>query len=421
MKVLLLGSGGREHALFWKLSQSPRLTRLDVAPGNGGFPSNVIRKDAPPLSDIPALAKFIQHEKYELVVVGPEQPLVDGITDALKGICPVFGPSRLAAQLEGSKDFAKSFMMKYGIPTAQSRTFTKSAEAVQYLDEVEARTGAPFVIKADGLAAGKGVVVAATKSEAVGAIQDSLDHKKFGGAGARVLVEDFLKGTEASIFALCDGERALPFVAAKDHKRAFDGDKGPNTGGMGAFTPASVVTPSVLAKVQKLVFDPVIRGMKAEGAPYRGLLYAGLMIHNGEPSVVEFNVRFGDPETQALLRLLDEDLLELCHLCAAGTLPDRPLKFLPGSALVVVLAAQGYPDEYLKGIALKNLDKTQGDIITFHAGTRREGNSILSNGGRVLGVTATGRDLEEARKKVYGAMENIAVSGTFYRKDIGVI
>lgn len=420
MKVLLLGSGGREHALFWKLSQSPRLSRLEVTPGNGGFPLESIRADAPPLSEIAKLVGFIQKEKYDLVVVGPEQPLVDGLVDALQGVCPVFGPSKIPAGLEGSKEFAKAFMIRHNIPTAGAESFTEAPLAIEYLRKVNKMEGPPFVIKADGLAAGKGVTVAADLATAERAVKEALVDNRFGASGSRILIEDFLRGTEASVFALCDGERAMAFVAAKDHKRAYDNDQGPNTGGMGAFTPVSVVTPDIMKQVQEEVLDRAVQGMKADGTPYRGLLYAGLMIDQGRARVVEFNARFGDPETQALMRLLDEDLLDLCEKSALGTLPNRPLKFKPGAALVTVLAAEGYPDEYRKNISLKNLDKAQRDIIIFHAGTRREGDSTLSTGGRILGVTATGKDLTEARSKVYEFMENVAVPGTFYRKDIGV-
>ncbi len=420
MKVLLLGSGGREHALFWKLSQSPRLTRLDVAPGNGGFPLSSIRDDAPPLSDIEKLVEFIRNEKYDLVVVGPEQPLVDGLVDALEGVCPVFGPSKIPAALEGSKEFAKAFMIRHSIPTARAESFTEAPLAIEYLRRMNKEEGPPFVIKADGLAAGKGVTVAPDLATAGRAVHEALIENRFGASGSRILVEDFLRGTEASVFALCDGERAVAFIAAKDHKRAFDEDQGPNTGGMGAFTPAAIVTPEVMKQVQTEVLDRAVKGMKADGTPYRGLLYAGLMIDQGKARVVEFNARFGDPETQALMRLLDEDLLDLCEKSARGALPDRPLKFHPGAAVVTVLAAEGYPDDYRKNIPLKNLDKAQGDIIIFHAGTRREGDQILSTGGRILGVTATGKDLTEARSKVYEYMESVAVPGTFYRKDIGV-
>ena len=417
MKILLLGSGGREHALFWKLSQSPRAGEIRVYPGNGGFPnSSLVSDDSLDLSRSESVKEHVRKEKYDLVVIGPEQPLVDGVADALQGICPVFGPVAQAAQLEGSKQFAKSFMEKYGIPTAASRSFTETAPALEYLKT----RAAPYVIKADGLAAGKGVTVAATLEEAEKAVRECLDEGAFGESGRSLLVEDFLKGEEASVFALCDGERALPFIAAQDHKRAHDGDQGPNTDGMGAYCPAPLVTPEIMARVQSEVLDPVMRGMKEEGSPYRGLLYAGLMIDGDRPSVVEFNVRFGDPETQALLRLLDEDLVELMLLCAEGSLPDRALKFSPGSSIVVVLAAEGYPGSYTKNIEIKGLDKLKGDIICFHAGTKKERDLILSSGGRVLGITAVGSDLKAAREAAYQGIKNVGADHVFYRKDIGV-
>jgi len=416
MKVLLIGSGGREHALFWKLSQSPGLRQLDVFPGNGGFPeASLLPADSMHLSDMRSVVDFVTKGGYNLVVAGPEQPLTDGITDALSGICPVFGPTAKAARLEASKDFCKSFMVRYKIPTASAEAFTNLPEALRYLET----RAIPIVIKADGLAAGKGVTVAQTRGQAEAALRDCLEKNRFGQSGRKVLIEDFLPGEEASVFALCDGEKALPMMAAQDHKRAFDNDQGPNTGGMGAFTPVRMMTPSVMERVQKEILDPVVRGMKAEGMPYRGLLYAGLMIHNGVPSVVEFNVRFGDPETQALLRLMDEDLLELCMKCASGVLPDRQLKFLNQTSLVVVVAAEGYPDEYKKNIPLKNVDRTEGDIIIFHAGTKKVGHDYFSTGGRILGLTSVGINAEEARKKAYDALKNLEVPGIFYRKDIG--
>ncbi|MDH5656871.1 MAG: phosphoribosylamine--glycine ligase [Spirochaetia bacterium] len=415
MKVLLLGSGGREHAIFWKLSQSPLLTSLDVFPGNGGFPENQIIKEAGlSLSDMEGLAAFVKNRGYDFVFVGPEQPLVDGVADALKNICPVFGPDRYAAQLEGSKDFSKSFMEKYRIPAAHSRTFTDYNEAKDYLQT----KSLPIVIKADGLAAGKGVTVAETHEQAEQALKESLIDHKFGNSGNRVLIEDFMKGIEASVFALCDGKKALPFIAAKDHKRAFDNDLGPNTGGMGAFAPVSFMTDEVMKKVQEEVLDRVMEGMQKEGHPYRGLLYAGLMVDGGIPRVVEFNVRFGDPETQPLMRLLDEDLLDLSFKAAKGELPDIKLKFKDEAALVVVLAAEGYPDEYKKNILLKDIDRVQGDIIFFHAGTLRDGENLISSGGRILGITATGKDPVQARENVYSFMKNLNIEGTFYRKDI---
>ena len=416
MKVLLLGSGGREHALYWKMSQSPEAETIHVYPGNGGIPESALIQDQKlNLSDLSTVQEFVRGGKYDLVVVGPEQPLVDGIVDALEGICPVFGPSKGAAQLEGSKKFSKAFMDKYNVPTAAARSFTEVEPALAYIKEKTP----PIVVKADGLAAGKGVTVATELAQAEKAIRDCLEENIFGASGSSVLIEDFLQGEEASVFALCDGEQALPFIAAQDHKRAFDNDEGPNTGGMGAYTPVPLMNPEIMEKVQREVLDPVLKGMQSEGTPYRGLLYAGLMIHEGQPRVVEFNVRFGDPETQALLRILDEDLLDLMYLAAADKLPDRPLKFKDEAAIVVVLAADGYPGSYKKNIKINNLDNTERDIMFFHAGTRRSPEGLQSTGGRILGATATGNDLSAAIEAAYRGLKNIDAPDTFYRKDIG--
>ncbi len=419
MKVLLLGGGGREHALFWKLSQSPKLTSLKVFPGNGGFPKDaIVPGDAGlNLDNLSTVVDYAKREAIDLVVVGPEQPLVDGVTGALEGVCAVFGPSKAAAQLEGSKDFSKAFMDRHGIPTAQSQTFTELAPALEYMQAMTA----PIVIKADGLAAGKGVAVCPDHASAEEALRDRLERDVFGAAGHTVLVEEFMAGEEASVFAICDGERAIPFLASQDHKRAYDGDEGPNTGGMGAYLPVPFMQndPKLMEQVQTEVLDRAIAGMQKDGSPYKGLLYAGLMVKDGHARVVEFNVRFGDPETQALMRLLNEDLLELMLQAARGTLPARPLQIQPGAALVVVVAAEGYPGSYQKGIELKNIDNDEGDIIFFHAGTRHDGERLLSTGGRVLGVTATGSDLRAARKTVYDRLKNLEADGLFYRKDIG--
>lgn len=422
MKTLLLGGGGREHALYWKLKQSARITTLHAWPGNGGFPLESIppslaAADSLDPNDPESVRSFVVRHGYEFVVVGPEQPLVNGVADALEGVCPVFGPSAYCAQLEGSKDFAKQFMVSVGVPTAAAAAYTDAEAALAHL---RALPDGPVVIKADGLAAGKGVVVAGNRAEAEEAVRASLERRVFGTASSKVLIEEFMAGEEASVFALCDGERAIPFVACQDHKRVYDGDLGPNTGGMGAYCPAPVATPAVMEQVQREILDPVVAGMKAAGRPYRGLLYAGLMIENDRARVVEFNVRFGDPETQALLRLLDEDLGELMWTAAAGTFaPGRQLRFRPGAAIVVVLAAEGYPDAYRKNIPLKGIDRQEGDIIIFHAGSRRAGTEILSSGGRVLGVTAAAPTFTAAREMAYTELKNISAPGLFFRKDIG--
>jgi len=417
MNVLLLGSGGREHAMFWKLRQSSRLNRLFVFPGNGGFPDESIAHGLD-LKNFQTIRTFVSREKIDLIVVGPEQPLVDGIVDVLSNDCAVFGPTKNCARLEGSKDFSKNFMKRFGIPTADAKPFQNTADALAYLNT----RSFPVVIKADGLAAGKGVTVAQNHAEAENAIRDCLDGKVFGDSGRTVLIEDFLSGEEASVLAICDGQIAVPLIAAQDHKRVFDHDQGPNTGGMGAYAPVPFMTMEVMRRVQTEILDKVMEGMRNEGSPYRGVLYAGLMVDKGTPRVVEFNCRFGDPETQALLPLLDEDLLSLCQASATGSLPCDPLKFKKEAAITIVLAAEGYPGEYKKNIPLpplKNIDDSR-DIIFFHAGTARTQGGIHSIGGRVLNLTATGIDLVQARQRAYSALEKIQVTGLFYRKDIGL-
>ncbi len=417
MKVLLIGSGGREHALFAKISESPKLTSLHVFPGNGGFPQESILKSPLYLGDLNSVRKHIQEAKYDLIVVGPEQPLVDGIADALADICPVFGPSKAAARLEGSKEFSKGFMQKYNIPTAQARVFTDFDQAWAYVQRLEL----PLVIKADGLAAGKGVCVCPDHVCAKKALQLAMKEEVFGKAGKKVLIEEFLEGDEISVFALCDGHRALPFLPAQDHKRAYDNDKGPNTGGMGAYLPVPLVNDQLMAQIQTEILDQVIIGMQTEGLAYKGLLYAGLMVHDGRAKVVEFNVRFGDPETQAILPLLNEDLLALLYDAATGNLHPQALRFHKEAAIVIVLAAEGYPaDSYKKDIPLKNLDLGKGDIMLRHAQTRWHANRLVSSGGRVLNVVARGPRVKEAAAKAYHFLEKNPIDNLFYRKDIGL-
>lgn len=414
MNVLLAGSGGREHALFWKIKQSPLLSRISVFPGNGGFPPEVLASGLD-LQDFSSVRRYVRDNKIDLVVCGPEQPLVDGLTDALAGDCPVFGPSRSPARLEGSKDFSKAFMQKYAIPTAEARSFSRAADAIDYLKT----RPLPVVVKADGLAAGKGVTVAASYQEAEQAVRAAMEDRVFGSSGDTVLIEDFMQGEEASVFAICDGDRAMRMIAAQDHKRAFDNDLGPNTGGMGAYLPVPLASDDVMRQVQTEVLDRALAGMRTEGTPYRGLLYAGLMVHNGKVRVVEFNCRFGDPETQAVLRLMDEDLLPLLRDSAAGTLPDRPVRFTNQSAVCIVAAAEGYPGAYAKEVPIPSIPEGDG-VIVFHAGTARKGGRLVSSGGRVLGITATGDGFEEARRKAYAAIEKAGpMPGLFYRKDIG--
>ena len=365
----------------------------------------------------------MERGKYDLLVVGPEQPLVDGITDSLKGTCPVFGPSRAAARLEGSKEFSKNFMQKYKIPTARAKSFTELGKALAYIEGLAPPL--PIVVKADGLAAGKGVSVALDHKEAREALERSLSQGFFGAAGSKVLIEEYLEGQEISVFALCDGQRALPFLPSQDHKRAYDKDMGPNTGGMGAYAPVPFVNDHLMAQIQTEILDRTMEGMQSEGEPFRGLLYAGLMVKNNKAKVIEFNVRFGDPETQALLPLLDEDLLELLQQAATGRLRPRSLSFRKAFAIVVVLAAKGYPGDHMKNIPLKNVDSSEEDINLLHAGTSFEGGQLLSKGGRVLNVAALASSLAEARAKVYGFLEGavkrqaLSLDSLFYRRDIG--
>lgn len=416
MNVLLIGSGGREHALARALVASPRLDRLFVAPGNPGI-GDIAENVTLAVADHGAVVDFCRLMNIGLVVVGPEAPLVAGLVDDLEraGI-PAFGPSKGAAQLEGSKGFTKDLCAEFGIPTAAYRRFADKAPALAYVRE----RGAPIVVKADGLAAGKGVVVAQTLPEAEAAL-DLVFGGAFGAAGAEVVVEDFLEGEEASFFAICDGTRALAFAAAQDHKRAYDGDTGPNTGGMGAYSPAPVVTDEVAARVMAEIITPTLRGMTARGVPFRGVLFAGLMIGPKGPQLIEFNVRFGDPETQVMLPRFQGDLLELLLGAAQGRLPEGPLPFSGETALTVVLAAKGYPDAPEKGAEIRALDRAaslEGVIVT-HAGTSRDGARLIATGGRVLNVTGLGANVAEARARAYAGVDAIDFPGGFCRRDIG--
>ena len=414
MNVLLVGSGGREHALALSFSKSPAMSRLWIAPGNpgtGSLGTNV----ALDVTDHVAVIEFCRSHAIEFVVIGPEGPLVAGLVDnlGLAGI-KAFGPSKHAAQLEGSKGFTKDLCAEFNIPTAAYQRFTDKAAALVY---VRAQ-GAPIVIKADGLAAGKGVVVAMTPAEAEAAL-DMVFSGALGAAGAEVVVEAFLEGEEVSFFALCDGAKALAFASAQDHKRAFDGDQGPNTGGMGAYSPAPIMTPALEAQVMREIIEPTLKGMALRGTPFRGILFAGLMITNTGPQLIEYNVRFGDPETQVMLMRLDEDLLALLYACAAGTLAPHALKLKPQAALTVVFAANGYPGAYEKGTEIRGLAAAEAEDVTiFHAGTQREGARLLANGGRVLNVTAMADTVSTARDKAYAAIAKIDWPQGFYRKDI---
>jgi phosphoribosylamine--glycine ligase len=416
MKLLVIGSGGREHALAWKLAQSPKVQKVFVAPGNGGTATeNGLENLA--VSDFSQLISFCRKEQIHLTVVGPEAPLAAGVVDAFQEAgLKIFGPVKAAAQLEASKDFAKQFMARHGLPTARHATFSDAAQARAYVD----KEGAPIVVKADGLAAGKGVVVAMTVAEAKAAIDLMLLGNKLGDAGARVVIEEFLDGEEASFIVMADGAHALPLATSQDHKRLRDGDQGPNTGGMGAYSPAPVVTPKLHARVMREIIQPAIAGMAKDGTPYTGFLYAGLMIDKaGNPKTLEFNCRLGDPETQPILMRLKSDLVQLVEHALEGTLDKAAVDWDRRTALGVVLAAGGYPDDPKKGDAITGLGKAAEDCRVFHAGTMLEGKRVITNGGRVLCVTALGDSLKMARARAYEVADGIKFDGVQYRRDIG--
>ena len=415
MKLLVIGSGGREHALAWRLVQNPKVQCVYVAPGNAG----TAREDGlvnVNLTTIAQLLKFAQDEKIHLTVVGPEAPLAAGVVDTFQAAgLKIFGPTQCAAQLESSKDFAKQFMVRHNIPTSNYATFTSAIEARAYV----MREGAPIVIKADGLAAGKGVVVAATLEEALAAI-DTMFADSGGDANHRVVIEQFMQGEEASFICLCDGVHALPFASSQDHKRIFDGDLGPNTGGMGAYSPAQVVTPEVHARTMRDIIMPTLRGMAAEGAPFSGFLYAGLMIDlKGNPRVVEFNARMGDPETQPIMMRLKSDFLTLIEHAIAGTVDKAEAEWDHRAALGVVMAAGGYPDAPIKGDEVFGLPANTADAHIFHAGTVEQDDKIIVNGGRVLCVTALGDTVRLAQQRAYQMLKSIRFNGMQFRRDIG--
>jgi phosphoribosylamine--glycine ligase len=416
MKLLVIGSGGREHALAWKLTHSPRVQKVFVAPGNAGTAMESGLENVA-ITAIPELVAFAKKEGIQTTVVGPEAPLAAGVVDAFtEAGLRIFGPKRAAAQLESSKDFAKSFMVRHKIPTALHRTFTDAAEAKAFV----AKRGAPIVVKADGLAAGKGVVVAMDVAEANAAIDRMITGKSLGAAGERVVIEEFLDGEEASFIVMSDGTHVLALATSQDHKRLRDGDQGPNTGGMGAYSPAPVVTPKVHARVMREIIMPAVQGMAQDGIPYVGFLYAGLMIDKaGTPRTLEFNCRLGDPETQPIILRLKSDLYELVDHAIAGTLDRVEAEWDRRTALGVVLAAHGYPEEPRKGDRIRGLPAPSEDCRVFHAGTRLEGKDAVTNGGRVLCVTALGDSLKMARTRAYEALEQIRFDGMQFRKDIG--
>jgi phosphoribosylamine--glycine ligase len=420
MNILVIGGGGREHALAWKIAQSPRVARVYVAPGNAG----TARDDAfvnVSVTDIPELVAFARKSDIALTVVGPEAPLAAGVVDAFREAdLQIFGPTRAAARLESSKDFAKSFMQRHDLPTASYRTFSDPSEAHAYV----AQRGAPIVVKADGLAAGKGVVVAQTQAQADEAIDAMLVGNAMGDAGARVVIEDFLEGEEASFIVMVDGRHVLPLASSQDHKRLLDGDRGPNTGGMGAYSPAPVVTPALHARIMREIITPAVNGMAADGIPYMGFLYAGVMIDSaGHPKVLEFNCRMGDPETQPIMARLRSDFVTLVQHAVDGTLHTVEAEWDRRAALGVVLAAAGYPDAPKKGAPIGGLDRINDaahpGVHVFHAGTSLEDGRVVVSGGRVLCVTALGDSVKQAQRAAYAAVSEIHFDGMQYRTDIG--
>ena len=417
MKVLVVGGGGREHALVWKIAQSPLVDTIYCAPGNPGIADLAVCAHIPS-DDIEALLDFAKAEQIDLTVVGPEVPLTLGIVDRFQAFgLEIFGPNQAAARIEGSKSFSKDLMAKYAIPTAAYQTFNGRDAAVAYIKE----QGAPIVVKADGLAAGKGVIVAMTEAQALAAIDDIMLDKVFGAAGARVVIEEFMDGEEASFFAFTDGTHVLPLASSQDHKRAFDNDEGPNTGGMGAYSPAPVVTAALHDEIVETIVKPTIAGMASEGCPYSGILYVGLMIKDGKPRVVEYNARFGDPEAQPLLMRMKSDIVPVLHACARGNLRVDTIEWHDKAAVCVAMASGGYPGAYEKGYEITGLDEARDmdDVMVFHAGTSLKDGKIVNAGGRVLGVTGLGSTVAEAIECAYSAVDKIHWTDVHFRKDIG--
>lgn len=417
LKVLLIGSGGREHAIAHSILKSPMLGELKIFPGNAGMDSAMVLKpEEISINEKNKFIEFLKQTAIDFVIVGPEDPLVAGLADwcELAGV-PCFGPSEYCAQIEGSKHFAKQMMQKANVPTATYAVYSDFDSAWNYCLAQQF----PLVIKADGLAAGKGVTVAFEKSEAETALKDIFIAQKFGSSGEKVVIESFLQGEEASLFVITDGKNYVCLPAAQDHKRAYDGDTGPNTGGMGAYAPAPIVTPKVLSVIEKDIINPMLEEFSKAGHPYKGLLYVGLMIaDDGKPSVVEFNCRFGDPETQCVLRLVDEDLLQLLFEASTKSLQSRAIQLKKGSSAIVVLAAEGYPNNPKKGMTLE-IPSNDDKVVVFHAGTKRENDRLVASGGRVLGITAVANSLKESVDLCYAFLPRIKSEGTFYRKDIG--
>ncbi|MDE2059298.1 MAG: phosphoribosylamine--glycine ligase [candidate division NC10 bacterium] len=417
MQVLVIGAGGREHALAWKIAQSPKVTKVWAAPGNAGM-SDVAECVQISASDIRLLADFAERKRIDLTVVGPELPLTLGIVDEFerRGL-RIFGPRKDAAIVEGSKVFAKSFMKKYHIPTGFFQSFDRAEEAKRYIREI----GTPLVVKADGLAAGKGVIVCSDLSEALDAVNKIMEERLFGNAGERVVIEEYLEGEEVSFHTLTDGETVLPLASSQDHKRVFNDDQGPNTGGMGAYSPAPVITDSIQQQIMERVMIPAVTGMATEGRPYKGVLYAGLMISAGEIKVLEFNARLGDPEAQPLLLRMKSDLVPLLEAVVDGRLRDQTIDWKPDASVCVVMASKGYPGPYEQGALIAGLEEAAAEpgVMIFHAGTSRTNDQVLTGGGRVLGVTGLGQDLQGAIATTYRAVKKIHWEGAHYRTDIG--
>jgi phosphoribosylamine--glycine ligase len=417
MKVLIIGQGGREHTLAWKIKQSPMVEKIYCAPGNAGT-SELGTNVSIPSDDLQSLKKFAQEEKIDLTVVGPEKPLVDGIVDLFRSAgLRIFGPSQKAAQIEGSKIWAKELMKKYHIPSAQYEIFDQKPAALKYIKNLDY----PIVIKADGLAAGKGVIIVSNYEQAEQTLTQILEEKIFGSAGQWVIVEEYLTGEEVSILAFSDGENILPLIPSQDHKKAFDHDQGPNTGGMGAYAPVPFVKADLQQEIEDKILKPTISALSEEGCVYQGILYAGLMLTKAGPYVLEFNCRFGDPETQAVLPLMDTELVEVILASLQGKLPEIEMSWQKKSAVCVVLSSGGYPGSYEKGKEIKGLDELRGEIAVyvFHAGTRKNGPQILTNGGRVLGIVGLGEDVKRAAYRTYQAISKIHFEKMHYRKDIG--
>ena len=417
MIALIIGGGGREHALAWKIAQAPNVKKVYVAPGNGGTASETKKIENIPLSDFNKLAEFAKKNGVDLTIVGPELPLAQGIVDLFKEHnLKIFGPSKQAAQLESSKDFAKIFMTKHGIPTAKYETFTDITLANKYIE----KNGVPIVIKADGLAAGKGVIVALTKEEAHQAVDSMLSQNKYGDAGARIVIEEFLDGEEASFIAICDGENVLPLASSQDHKRLQNNDLGPNTGGMGAYSPAPVVNKEIHEKIMNQIILPTMEGMKKDGVKFQGFLYAGVIIDNNyNIKTLEFNCRMGDPETQPILFRLKSNLFNILMAAESGNLSNIKAEWDDGYAITIVMAAHNYPNKPRLDDQIYNINNIDNDCYTFHAGTKKVGDKIFTSGGRVLGVTARAKSLQAAKEKVYILTSSIEFSGAQYRNDIG--